>query len=101
PGLVRGVDDGARQTQLGQQVRLDRQRALRGRAADVRQRVERLDLLEDDRLELGRRGGLARSPVERLEDRLAEAPLDDRVNRGALLLDEGLHAPVEIVEAPL
>src|SRR5262249_59452370 len=54
PRVVRGTEHAAGQIELREQVRLDRPRALRGRAADVRDRVQRVDVAEVDRLDRGR-----------------------------------------------
>src|SRR5262249_17295002 len=69
------------------------------RAADVRQRVERMDVLEDDRLQLESPArGLT---LEAVQHRLAEPPLHDRVDGGELLLDLRLDASVQLLHASL
>ena len=99
---MRLVDHGGGEAQLAQRVRLDGKRALRGRAADVRQRVERVHVGEDDRRQLHLRvQGPVAALLERVEDGAPEAPLHGRMDRGALLLDERLHARVQLLDAAL
>ena len=75
---------------------------LRGRAADIGDRVERIDVGKYDGLHLRRRGGrIQHGALEAVEDRLAEAPLDDGMDGRALLLDERLHPHVQLVRAAL
>jgi len=52
PRVVRPADHVPGEPELRQQIRLDRQAPLRRGAADVGQRVERIDPLEHDRLHL-------------------------------------------------
>src|SRR5262249_48985734 len=89
PGLAGGLDHGGGQAQLGEEIGLDGQVALHGRAADIGEPVEGMNALEHDRFHLGAALGNARSlPLDAVEHGLAEAPLDHRVDRRALLLDE-------------
>ena len=97
---VRGVQHLAREPELAQEVGLDRERALRRGAPDVRERVERVDALEDDRLDL-RRAALRGAALDAPQHGPAEPPLHDGVDRGAPLLDERLDAPVQLLHAPL
>ena len=80
------------------QIGLDREAPLDGRPADVRRRVERVDVPEDDRLELG--GLLALVVLDAVEDRTPEPPLDRGMDRCALLLDDRLDASLQLIEAP-
>ena len=101
-GLVRGLHHVLREVELGQEVGLDGEAPLRRGAADVRERIERIHALEDDRLELDAalRAGLGLL-LDALEHGLAEPPLHHRVDRRALLLDDGLDAVVQLLHAPL
>ena len=101
PHLARGLDHRPGQAELGEEIGLDRLPALRRRAADVREAVERVHALEDDRLQLGHRGRGAPLPLEAVEHGSPESPLDGGVNRGALLVDHGLDAAVQLLHAPL
>ena len=102
PDVVGGAEDLPRQAELGEEIGLDGPRALGGRPADVRDGVERVDITEHDGLHLGRdRAGRGSLALEAVEDRLAEAPLDDGVDGRALLLDEGLDTAVQFVHAAL
>ena len=99
PGAVSGLDDVAGQAELSQQVALNGERSLDRRAANVGERIERIDVREHDGLQLERRGGRLR--LQAVEHGLAEAPLHHRVDRGELLLDLGLNAGVQLVHAAL
>ena len=91
--LVRGAQDLAREAELREEIGLDGPRPLRRGAADVRQRVERVHVAEDDGLELGLGAGRAAGPpLQRIEHRALEAPLHHRMNGRRLLLDHGLDA---------
>jgi len=87
--------------ELGEQVRLDREGALRRRAANVRQAVEWVDVTEDDRLHLEGRPGPGPLALDAVEHRFAESPLHRGVDRRALLLDERLDPAVQLLLAPL
>ena len=99
--LARGLDHRLCEAKLGEKIGLDRLPPLRGRAADVREAVERVHPLEDDRLQLGQGGRGAPLPLEAVEHGPPESPLDGGVNRGALLVDDGLDAAVQLLHAPL
>ena len=100
PRLVRRAQHLAGQAELGQQVGLDGPGPVSGGAADVRDRIERVDVAEHDRLHLARALLLA-SPLHGLQHRLAEAPLHHRVDGGEPLLDEALDARMQLVHAAL
>src|SRR5437867_6982406 len=97
--LVGRHHDVAGQPELRQQVGLDGARPQGGRAADVRQRVERLDPLEHDRIELG--GSRITGALQPVEHGLPEPPLDDGMDRGEALLDLRLDPRVELFHAAL
>jgi hypothetical protein len=96
---VRCGDDVVGQLQLREQIGLDGDGPLGGRAADVRERVQRIDVLEDDRLQLGRRR--IAGPLQAVQHRLAEAPLHRGMDGGEPLLDLRLHAGVQLFHAAL
>ncbi len=102
PSAVGGHEDLLRQAELGEEVRLDGPGTVGRRAADVRQRVERVDVAKDDGLHLGD-GPFAPGarPLDAVEHGAAEAPLDHRVDCCALLLDDRLDAVVQLVHAAL
>ena len=99
PRLARRLDDGPGQLELRQQVPLDGHRPLCRGAPDVGQGVERIDVLEDDRLQIG--GAAVVMHLQTIQDGLAEPPLHHRVDGREALLDLGLDAGVELVQAPL
>src|SRR6266542_7007924 len=102
PRLTGRVDGGGGETELGQHIGLDGEAPLHRRATDIGEPVQGVYALEDDRLHLGVDAESASPvPFEAVEHRLAEAPLDRRVDRRALLLDEGLDARVQLLHAAL
>ena len=74
---------------------------LRRRPPDVGEAVERVHPLEDDRLELGHRAAGPALPIEGVQHRAPEAPLHGGVDGGALLVDDGLDAAVQLLDAAL
>ena len=89
-------DDREGEAELLHQVLRDRLVAVRRRAADVGEAVERHDAGEHDRLHLSLLGLVG---FEEAEGRRAEAPLDDGVDGRALRFYDGLHMVLLLVEA--
>src|SRR5437667_10802052 len=98
---VGGLDHVPPEPELRQHVGLDREAALDRGAAYVREGVEGVDALEDDRLELAAGLGARGVALDGREHRLAETPLHDGVDGRALLLDERLDPGVQLLHAPL
>ena len=97
--LVGGLDNLAGKAELGQEVGLDGERSLGRRAADVGKRVERIDVREQDRVEIKARG--IAGGLQAVQHRLAEPPLHHRMDRGESLLDLGLDARIQLFHAAL
>ena len=87
-----------------EQVRLDRERPLGRRAANVGERVERIASART-RSRPSRSSVIVRAvpgvALDAFEHRAPEAPLHRRVDGRALLLDDRLHAVVQLVHAAL
>ena len=98
--LPRGINHVQGHLQLLAQIGPNRLVAYPRRIAHVDQTVERVHIVKDDLLELGDARPLLLL-LQIAQSCLAETPLDRRVDRRVLALDERLHTVLELVQVAL